>query len=94
LNKAKILDYDKLCQRIESMMALYVEQNYKHTFATFMINNLLQTVNELHLVEQELLSIWATLQEYKERDTLITVFNDFLNDVLKGPTHLHFFINC
>jgi len=92
--RAKIFEYDRLCSRLEELMAAFVEQNTRATFATFIINSLLQTEHELALVEEELLSIWATVQEFKERDTLILMFDDFLNDVLKGPTHLHFYMSC
>lgn len=69
-------------------MVKFTEQDVQPNFATFIINHLLQTQHELHLVEKELLSIWATVNEYKDKDTLIMVYDDFLNDVLKGPTHL------
>jgi len=38
--------------------------------------------------------MWATVHQYSERDTLMLVYNDFLNDILKGPTHLHFYCQC
>ena len=94
MSRAKIYDLEKLVIRLEGMMDLFVSQNSQQTLAVFIINNLLQTEPELNLVEQELLSIWATLQEYKDRDTLIMMFNDFVNDVLKGPTHLLFYMHC
>jgi len=59
-----------------------------------MINNLLQTRHEMHVVEDELLSIWATVHSYSERDTLMLVYSDFLNEVLQGQTHLHFYCQC
>ena len=73
-------------------MSDFVKQNSELTFATFIINTLLCTQHELHLVEDELLSIWATVGQYRARDAVVAVYNDFLNDVLKGPTHLHFYI--
>lgn len=69
-------------------MANFVLQEAQPLFATFIINTLLQTQHELHLVEEELLSIWATVHRFKEKDILITVYSDFLNDILNGPTHL------
>lgn len=90
--RAVILDYDTLCLKIEQMMAQFVISNCQQTFVTFIINTLLQTQHELNLVEQELISIWASIQEYKDRDTVVSMYNDFLNDVLKGQTHLHFYI--
>lgn len=91
---AKYLEFDKLCLKIEKLMARYVEEESQQTFATFIINTLLQTMHELHLVESELLSIWASVLKFKENDTLINVLYDFLNDVLKGPTHLTFYVFC
>lgn len=38
--------------------------------------------------------MWATVHQYSEQDTLMLVYNDFLNDILKGPTHLHFYCQC
>lgn len=49
--RAKIFEYDHLCNRIEEMMALFVQSNYQLTFATFIINYLLQTEHEIKLVE-------------------------------------------
>ena len=46
------------------------------------------------MVESELLSLWASVLKFKEDDTLINVLYDFLNDVLKGPTHLNFYVYC
>jgi hypothetical protein len=52
---------------------------------------MLQNKRELILVEQELISIWASVKLYCLNDTAIMVYNDFLNDVLKAQTHLHFY---
>ena len=35
--------------------------------------------------------MWATVSNFREHDTLMLVYSDFLNDILKGPTHLMFF---
>ena len=75
-------------------MQLYASANTKLSFTTFMINNLLQTRHEMHFVEDELLSIWATVQSQRERDTLILVYSDFLNEVLHDQTHLPFYVQC
>jgi hypothetical protein len=35
--------------------------------------------------------MWASVLYYSETEVLITVYNDFLNEILKSTTHLHFF---
>jgi hypothetical protein len=61
MQRAKIYEYDHLCHRFEEMMVQFVEQNCQLSLASFIINNLLQTEHELTIVEQGLLSIWATV---------------------------------
>jgi len=90
--RAKIFEYKTLQMKIEKMMSAFVKQNCQLTFATFIINTLLYTQHELNLVEDELLSIWATVGRYRGSDAVVAVYYDFLNDELKGPTHLHFYI--
>ena len=93
LQKATIFEYDVLCQKIEALMAAFVQQDSQAQFSTFIINTMLQTQKEWLLVEQELLSIWATVYSFKDKDILITVYSDFLNDILQGPNHLTFFMH-
>jgi len=90
--RAKIFEYKTLQVKIEKMMTAFVKQNCQLTFATFIINTLLYTQHELNLVEDELLSFWATVGRYRVSDAVVAVYYDFLNDALKGPTHLHFYI--
>ena len=66
------------------MMQLYVAQNTQIAFSTFLINTLLQTRHEMNVVEGELLSIWATVHKERQKDSLILIYSDFLNEVLQG----------
>ena len=48
----------------------------------------------MNVVEVELLSIWATVFKERQKDSLILIYSDFLNEVLQGQTHLYFYIQC
>lgn len=89
-----MFSYDVICEKIEDLMQSYVESKCQYSFATFIVTTLLHRTNQLNLVEQELFAIYATVLEYKEQDSVIAVYYDFLTDTLKGDTHLSFYFLC
>ena len=55
-----------------------------------MIQKLIQSQNDLRLVETELLEIWNSIETHKKTNLLVTVYNNFVNDIFKGY-HIKFF---
>ena len=51
LSRATVLEYDAIANKLERFMDSFEANDAKQTFATFIINHLLQTQHELHTVE-------------------------------------------
>ena len=52
---------------------------------------MLQSKSDLAFVERELLSIWNGSEYYKDKELLVSVYYNFLNDIYPG-SHLNFFV--
>jgi hypothetical protein len=61
------------------------------SFANFIITRLLQSKSDLAFVERELISIWNAAESYKDKDLLVSVYYNFLNDLYQA-SHIGFFV--
>jgi len=92
IQNVDIYEYDELCRTIETYMYQYNQSNFEGNLATYIINSLIRSSSDLTLVSDNILTIWASVVHYRRTDELVRVYNDFLNDKLKGRLHLPFFI--
>lgn len=72
-------------------MFAYTSSGSTLSFATFIITRLLQSKSDLAFVERELLSIWNASEFYKDKELLVSVYHNFLNDIYQG-SHINFFV--
>jgi hypothetical protein len=52
---------------------------------------LLQSQTDLSLVEQEIIIIWNSVENYTARELLVTVYRNFLRNVY-STMHIYFFV--
>jgi hypothetical protein len=72
-------------------MFAFHNQSSTQSFANFIITRLLQSKSDLTYVERELISICNGAEHYREKELLVSVYWNFLNDIYSG-SHINFFV--
>ena len=76
---------------MNTALALYNQSRQQQAFATFVISQLIKEQPDLSVVEQELISIWCCLEQYKRTELIVEVYSNFLNEVYDN-IHIRFFV--
>jgi hypothetical protein len=91
IRQQKPMPMEELQSKLEEHMFAYHSTSATQSFANFIITRLLQSKSDLAFVERELIAMWSSTEYFKERELLMSVYYNFLNDIYPGA-HLNFFV--
>lgn len=82
---------EEMQEKIEEHMFAYHSVGSQLSFGNFIITRMLQSKGDLQFVERELVNIWNGSEYYKDKELLVQVYYNFLNDIYSG-SHINFFV--